>query len=164
MGHSYEGLVAYEIAQQLWEQNQEVSFLGLIDSPTPIIENKTDENDKLISKRIQKWKLLLGLSWKDKISFIKERIEYRLSESFQPLMPILDKFMNAYKVKAYRGKITVFSAIFEFYALEDVNFGWDKWTNEGVEIYEIPGTHRSILLKPENAKILARQISHCLDK
>lgn len=160
MGHSYEGLVTYEIARQLYAQNEKVAFLGLLDTPTPEVENRA-EKARLLFKRCQRLKVVLGFSWKDKTSFFKERIEYKLSESFQPLMPTLDKFMDEYKVKPFPGKINIFVATFEFYGLEDANFGWDKWATE-VEIHQIPGTHRSMLLKPENAKLLAQQLSGCL--
>ncbi len=160
MGHSYEGLVTYEIAQQLYAENEQVAFLGLLDTPTPEVENRAEEA-RLLFKRCQRLKVVLGFSWKDKTSFFKERIEYKLSESFQPLMPTLDQFMNEYEIKPLPGKINIFVAIYEFYGLEDANFGWDKLATE-VEVYKIPGTHRSMLLKPENAQLLAQQLSACL--
>ncbi|MGB6298514.1 MAG: hypothetical protein WBF90_20350 [Rivularia sp. (in: cyanobacteria)] len=54
--------------------------------------------------------IVLGFYWKDKTSFFKERIEYKLNESFQPLMPTLEKFMNEYELKALPGKVNVFVA------------------------------------------------------
>ncbi|AFY59073.1 amino acid adenylation enzyme/thioester reductase family protein [Rivularia sp. PCC 7116] len=162
MGHSYEGLVTYEIAQQLYLQNEQIAFLGMLDTPTPEVENRAEEA-RLLFKRYQRLKAVLGFSWKDKTSFFKERVEYKLSESFKPLMPTLSKFMNEYKLKALPIKLNIFVAIFEFYGLEDANFGWDKWAKE-VETHKIPGTHRSMLLKPENAQLLANKISICLTK
>ncbi|MEO1433296.1 MAG: amino acid adenylation domain-containing protein, partial [Cyanobacteria bacterium J06633_8] len=162
MGHSYEGLVTYEIAQQLYLQNEQINLLGMLDTPTPEVENRADDTT-LLFQRFQRLKVLLGLSWQDKVSFFKERIEYKLSESFEPLMPTLTKFINEYNVEVLPIKVNIFAAIFEFYELEDANFGWDKWTKE-VEIHKIPGTHRSILLKPENAQLLANKITTCLAK
>ncbi len=162
MGHSYEGLVSYEIAQQLYAQNQQVAFLGMLDTPTPEIEKRAEEA-RLLFKRYQRLKIILGFSWKDKTSFFKERVEFKLTESFQPLIPALKEFVNEYSVKPLPGKINIFIATFEFYGLEDTNFGWDKWATE-VEVHKIPGTHRSMLLKPENAELLAKQLSGCLSK
>ncbi|MEA5593109.1 amino acid adenylation domain-containing protein [Rivularia sp. UHCC 0363] len=163
LGHSYEGLVTYEIARQLCAENEQVVFLGMIDTPTPEVENQAN-NAELWYKRYQRLKTVLGFSWKDKTSFFKERIDYKLSKSFEPLMPTLEKFMNEYEVKSYPGKITIFSAVLEFYGLEDINFGWDKWAAGGVEVHEIPGTHRSMLLKPENAELFANKLRGCLTK
>ncbi len=42
VGHSYGGLVAFEIMQQLQARNAEVSFLGILDNPAP---NQPTEND-----------------------------------------------------------------------------------------------------------------------
>ncbi|MEO0686377.1 MAG: thioesterase domain-containing protein, partial [Cyanobacteria bacterium J06649_11] len=149
IGHSYEGLVAYEIAQQLYAQNEQVCFLGMLDTPTPEVENRA-EKAKLWYKRYQRLKIVLGFSWKDKTSFFKERVEYKLTESFQPLIDNLQEFMDEYEVKSFPGKIHVFLAEYEFYSIEDANLGWDKWANAGVEVYKIPGTHRSMLLSPDN--------------
>ncbi|MEO0844341.1 MAG: thioesterase domain-containing protein, partial [Cyanobacteria bacterium J06643_5] len=160
IGYSYEGLVVYEIAQQLKAQNEQVTFLGMLDTPTPDIENRVEKGTSL-HKISQLIKRFFGLSCKEKISFLRERIEYRLDPSFKPLMITLEKFMNEYDVKAYPGKITLFSAVSECYGLEDTSFGWDKWVSE-VEVHRIPGTHRSILLKPENAKYFAKQLEVCL--
>ncbi|MDY6900050.1 MAG: amino acid adenylation domain-containing protein [Cyanobacteriota bacterium] len=163
MGHSYEGLVAYEIAQQLYAQNQQVAFLGMLDTPTPEVENRAEEA-KLWYKRYQRLKVVLGFSWKDKTSFFKERIEYKMTESFQPLIDNLKEFMGEYEVKPFPGKIHIFLAEYEFFSLEDANVGWDKWAAAGVEVYKIPGTHRSMLLSRDNAKMLARQLTSCLTK
>ena len=163
MGHSYEGLVAYEIAQQLYAENEQVSFLGMLDTPTPEIENRAEEA-KLWYKRYQRLKTILGFSWKDKTSFFKERIEYKMTQSFQPLIQNLREFMNAYELKPFPGKIHIFLAEYEFFSLEDASVGWDKWAVNGVEVFKIPGTHRSMMLNPENAKMLASQLSVCLAK
>lgn len=53
LGHSYEGLVAYEVAQQLYAENQKVDFLGLIDTPTPEIETRV-ENCPLLQRIYQR--------------------------------------------------------------------------------------------------------------
>ncbi|MEL7242617.1 MAG: thioesterase domain-containing protein, partial [Cyanobacteria bacterium J06573_2] len=163
MGHSYEGLVAYEIAQQIYAQNGTVSFLGMLDTPTPEIENRAEEA-KLWYKRYQRLKVVLGFSWKDKTSFFKERIEYKMTQSFKPLIQNLREFMNDYEVKPFPGKIHIFLAEYEFFSLEDANVGWDKWAAYGVEVHKIPGTHRSMLLSPDNAKMLAAKLTNCLTK
>ncbi len=160
IGHSYEGLVAYEIALQLYAENEKVGFLGMLDTPIPEVEDLADKTSW--QKRYQRLKTVFKLPLRDIINFVKERIEYRISKKLYPLLSQLDKFTDAYELKPLPGKITIFSAVFEFYALEDPNFGWDKWAADGVEIYDIPGTHRSMLLKPDNAKLIAKQLADCL--
>ncbi|MEL7246312.1 MAG: phosphopantetheine-binding protein, partial [Cyanobacteria bacterium J06573_2] len=163
MGHSYEGLVTYEIACQLYKLNEEVAFLGMLDSAIPEVENRA-RNKTSFYKRYRRLKTVFKLSWKDIINFFKERIDYKLSKKFYPLLSTLDTLINEHELKYYPGKITVFSALYEFYRIEDVNLGWDKWVSGGIEIHEIPGTHRSMLLRPDNAKLLAQKINACLSK
>jgi len=163
MGHSYEGLVSYEIARQLQELNEQVAFLGMLDSAIPEVENRA-RNKTSLYKRYRRLKTVFQLPWKDIINFFKERIDYRLSKKFYPLLSTLDTLINEHEVKHYAGKITVFSALYEFYRIEDINLGWDKWVSGGIEIHEIPGTHRSMLLRPDNAKLLAQKVNACLSK
>jgi amino acid adenylation domain-containing protein len=158
LGHSFEGLVAYEIAQQFYTENQTVAFLGLIDIPTPELEIKFEESS-FLRRLYLRFKLLFKLSWKDRISFFQERIQYRMSESFKPLMPTLLEFVSEYKPKNYPGEITVFTATHELYAVDDLKLGWSEFANDGVKVYEIPSTHRSILLEPKKAKIFAKQLT-----
>ncbi|MBV6623801.1 MAG: amino acid adenylation domain-containing protein [Rivularia sp. (in: Bacteria)] len=163
MGHSYEGLVTYEIGRQLQAQNEQVAFLGMVDTPIPEVENRAKRETSL-NKRYRRLKIVFTLSPKHIFNFFKERIDYRLSKKFYPLLSTLEKLTDEHKVESYPGKITIYSAIYEFYKLEDPYLGWDKWVTGGIEIHEIPGTHRSMLLRPDNAKLLAQKLSSCLEK
>jgi amino acid adenylation domain-containing protein len=162
LGHSYEGLVAYEVAQQLVQANQDVIFLGLIDTPTPQVEMRM-EKDFSLQTTYQRLKMLFGLSLEDKVSFIQERIQYRIDEAFKPIMPLLEEFSNAYVPQAYSGKLTLFAAEFEFYGLKNAYFGWDNLVDGGIDISHIPASHRSILLNPQKAKLIAQQLQYQLD-
>jgi non-ribosomal peptide synthase protein (TIGR01720 family) len=44
-GLSYGGFVAFEMAQQLYNQNQEVALLGIIDTIAPSLDHKQNERD-----------------------------------------------------------------------------------------------------------------------
>ncbi len=162
LGHSYEGLVTYEIGRQLYAQNEQIAFLGMVDTPIPEVENRA-RHETSWYKRYRRLKIVFGLTPKHIINFFKERIDYKLSDKFFPLLSTLEKLTNEHEVKSYPGKITIYAAIYEFYKLEDTNLGWDEWVDE-IEIHEIPGTHRSMLLRPDNAKLLAQKLSDCLAK
>ena len=135
----------------------------MVDSPIPEVENRAKHETSLF-KRYQRLKIVFGLTPKHIINFFKERIDYKLSKKFYPLLSTLEKLTNEHEVQPYPGKIIIYTAIYEFYKLEDVNLGWDKWVTGGIEIHDIPGTHRSILLRKDNAKLLAQKLSDCLDK
>jgi amino acid adenylation domain-containing protein len=161
LGHSYEGLVAYEIARQLCSSDREVNFLGLIDTPTPEVEISLEKGSRLykINRRI---KMISNLSLKNKLEFIKDRLKHRINEAFEPILPLVDRFTGEYLPQPYKGKLTIFAAIFELYALEDSKFGWGELVKGGIEICHIPGTHRSMLLKEKNAELMAEKIQHYL--
>lgn len=163
LGHSYEGLVAYEVAQQLYAENKKVDFLGLIDTPTPEIETRV-ENCPLLQRIYQRIRIWLTLSQKDKISFFKEMVQHRINEAFKPLMPLIKNFVSEYVLRTYSGKLTIFAASFEFSALEDAKLGWSELTADEVEVYYIPSFHRSILLDPKKAQMLAKSLNNCLNK
>ena len=160
LGHSYEGLVTYEIGRQLQAQNEQIAFLGMVDTPIPEVENRARHETSLY-KRYRRLKIVFGLSQKHIFNFFKERIDYKLSDKFFPLLSTLEKLTNEHEVKSYPGKITIYAAVYEFYKLEDANLGWDKWV-DAIEIHEIPGTHRSMLLRKDNAKLLAEKLRACL--
>jgi amino acid adenylation domain-containing protein len=162
LGHSFEGLVAYEIAQQLYAENQQVDWLGLIDTPTPEVEIEI-ENRPSRDRIWQRLKIFSRLSLAEKISFVQERIQYRLNESFKPLMPVLKNFTSEYMPQKYLGELTVFTASFEFYVHQDEKLGWNKFVLKEVKAYSIPASHRSILLEPNKAQILAQHLSNCLN-
>jgi thioesterase domain-containing protein len=44
-----------------------------------------------------------------------------------------------------------------------VHYGWEELTDGGVEVFEIPGTHRGIMQEP-SVGILATKISVCIEK
>jgi amino acid adenylation domain-containing protein len=157
LGHSYEGLVAYEIAQKLSSTNQKVDFLGLIDTPTPEVEKSLEKRSRLdrINRRLKK---IYSLSLNEKIEFIKDRLQYRINEAFTPIIPLIDRFTGEYLPQFYRGKLTIFAANFELYALENSKFGWDNFVTGEIEICRVPGTHRSMLLNKKNAELIAKKI------
>jgi amino acid adenylation domain-containing protein len=161
LGHSFEGLVAYEIAQQLHAGNEQVDWLGLIDTPTPNVEIAIEKRSSL-NKIWQRLKIISKLSSVDKISFLKERIQHRLKDSFQPLISVLKEFTSEYIPQKYLGELTLFTATFEFYVHEDKKLGWNKLASKGVKTYNIPASHRSILLEPSKAQVLAQHLNDCL--
>jgi len=162
LGHSFEGLVAYEIAQQLHREHQQVAFLGLIDTPTPQLEIQIDTGSAL-NRIYLRLKIVFGLSWSDRLSWLRERAQHKMREIASPLMPTLHGFIREYVPQPYLGNLTLFSATHEFYAVSDRYLGWSQLAKTGIEVYEIPGSHRSILLERSKARILSQQLQKCLN-
>ena len=69
-----------------------------------------------------------------------------------------------YVARPYPGRIAMFRAI-NGIASDDPRYGealgWQNLAAGGVEVHEVPGTHRALLQEP-NVRILAREIDACL--
>jgi hypothetical protein len=71
-----------------------------------------------------------------------------------------------YQARPYPGCVTLFRAasaegnVDERYGYE---LGWKPLAGAGVEVHEIPGTHRDIMREP-NVRLLARTVTACLNR
>jgi phthiocerol/phenolphthiocerol synthesis type-I polyketide synthase E len=155
-GHSYGGIVAFEIASKLRAQGEEVEFLGLIDSWGAIVQ------DFLENKNVEK-KLDNYISLVKKCSLADKHDTEKFWSSFHKKMI---KMIIAYKPKKADIKLTLFKAQdFEnfFDSSRDDSNGWKDLTNFDIDRYSIPGNHDSMLEEP-NVQTLAEKINECLEK
>jgi FkbH-like protein len=177
-GWSFGGLVAFEMAQQLHLQGQQVAFLGLIDTCTPSLQPPAPEDNVAV---------LLEL-FGDQLDLSSEILE-QLEPDAQ-LLHVLEKAKQAdmippdwgleqarhllkifhcnvkasysYLPQVYSGKITLFPANQEkSFSTNDPTLGWSEFTNQDLEIYSISGTHHDIVKTPQ-VKLLAELISQCV--
>jgi 3-oxoacyl-(acyl-carrier-protein) synthase/thioesterase domain-containing protein/acyl carrier protein len=161
LGMSFGGIIAYEMAKQLVENNDSVALLFMVDVDEPNFSNLAllNENDLLIhliellegttplDKKVNAEKIIqsLGLgklSHKDQ-EFIFKVVKTHLSA------------LAKYQPKPYPGKIYFFQASQRFFRRKNVSLGesWKELVNGKIEIQEIPGNHLSILLKPQVEKL-----------
>jgi len=175
VGVFFGGLVAFEIAQQLVAQGQQVALLALLDTyapgaikqllarerisahwnnflqlgPTYILE-KTIEN---VKGKIQRFNNQLNHSLK------KICCKFYLSIG-QPLPDNLQDFTfqqenqeaaSNYVPQAYPGRVSFFRAMDEIAGVSsyrDPLLGWGELAVGGVEIHEVPSTHLGMLKHP----------------
>ena len=141
-GWSMGGIVAYEIAQQLVENNLEVEFLGLID----IMADERDLQLELLRKTHPNADVTL-----QNISQERQNIIVKLIE-------INGQAMLRYQLKPFSGKATIFKAKEQPKDTPDSHkLGWDKYVLGEVKLYEIPGNHYSIMNAP-NVQILSQKL------
>jgi amino acid adenylation domain-containing protein len=155
-GWCFGGLVAFEMAQQLLVQGEQVSLLALLDtSAFMVLEEPQEQNEATFLEKIEQAKNV-------------KRIppDFGLAQARRLL-----KFFNAhelaasnYKPQAYPGKVTLFQAQ-EGEAAEssDQSLGWKDLATAGVEIHWVPGNHLSMVKKPY-VQVLAKKLSICLEK
>ncbi|MEG5056961.1 amino acid adenylation domain-containing protein [Microcoleus sp. A2-C5] len=164
-GESLGGLVAFEMAHQLRLQGEEVALLCLLDSAIPG-KNQLSLSQKLafhIKKLRQK-----GLSYLlQKIVESKTKstpdinINNVNSNPVDPRLQFREYAFNSYKPQPYPGRAILFRAMEEshFSTLEN----WNELLVGGLDIYDIPGDHLSILQEP-NVPLLAEKMRVHIDQ
>jgi amino acid adenylation domain-containing protein len=181
-GHSFGGFIAYEMAQQLYQQGETVGVLALLDCLGPNSFDKYPFTQWLSIHAHN----LAQLSTSEKLAYFPERIEYILQSKIpwswqekyfklfslmlSPEQKLISRIENIhfqakqkYTPTVYPGKLTLFRAqIRQANSYFDPYGGWGGLALEGIDVYEVPGDHRSLLSKPENSKILAEKLKYIL--
>ncbi|WP_319420021.1 amino acid adenylation domain-containing protein [Pleurocapsa sp. FMAR1] len=180
-GHSFGGFVAYEIACQLEQQGESIALLALFDCLGPKI---TDKN--ALQKTYIHFSNFTQLSTFQALDYVKSKIKYRLKAKVlrstqQRYFKFVELFLSpqqklAFKInnlnyqilrkytpQTYGGKLTLFRAkIRDAKAYFDADGGWKGMALGGVDTYEIPGDHASILSQADLAQIIAERIDNII--
>ncbi|MBP0043681.1 MAG: amino acid adenylation domain-containing protein [Roseofilum sp. SBFL] len=147
-GWSMGGIVAFEMARQLQENNIEVGFLGLID----IMADDRDRQLELLSQAHPNADLNL-----QDISLEQQKVIANLSKTNTNAMLI-------YQLQQYAGNVTLFKAQEQPERMPDfVDFGWSQYIFGELEVQEIPGNHFSIVRSP-HVKVLSQKIGDRLSE
>jgi thioesterase domain-containing protein/acyl carrier protein len=159
-GFSSGGIVAFEMAQQLYAAGEEVSCLALIDCYAPGVRLKRNF-----------WKgLYETLTFQD-LRWHQERIYHRFLHTLglrrlRKMKTIGETHRWAhwsYKPIPYRGRIDLFlAAESEKYATDPL-LGWSKVAKGNLVVHSLPGTH-GFLVKSPCVDILADKLQHILDR
>ncbi|MEW6732068.1 MAG: amino acid adenylation domain-containing protein [Acidobacteriota bacterium] len=175
-GWSSGGIIAFEMAQQLYRQGQSVALLALIDTVLPVGDETID--DAAILKELFVDRLDLSLEYLRRLSS-DERIEY-VSEQLKlnKLVPItfglpwlrsyfavyssIYRATLKYQAQFYPGKLTLLRASEEnAYFSSQLDLGWYK-LSASVEIKMVAGNHGNMVNEPEVVS-LAEQLKNCID-
>ncbi len=173
-------IIAFEMAQQLVAMGESVAFLGLVDQgPVPPGNAPVDDAAYLVDSFGKHLPLsietLRQMAPGDQIKHVYElaiqtqwiRPDVSLQQ-FGHFVRILRTYHDAWRVyhaRPYPGKITVFRATNSRPDSADApDLGWAELANGGVEVHDVPGDHISVMVDDAQVKILAQQISNCLEK
>ncbi|MEQ8752229.1 MAG: amino acid adenylation domain-containing protein [Coleofasciculus sp. G1-WW12-02] len=185
-GWSFGGVVAYEVAQQLQKQGQEVSRLAILDSWVPIIldQGKKIDDHYLVGVCSRVFGGMFGqdnLVSPDELKglTVPEQIDYILAKAQQVgVFPtegnqeqnrrILDvlvgtlKATYAYKRQPYPGKVTVFRAQEKHLHAPDPQLVWVELfailDAKEIDVIPVPGHHYSFILEP-HVRVLAERLA-----
>jgi thioesterase domain-containing protein len=180
-GLSFGGLVAFEIAQQLTTQGEQVALLTLFDTSAPGEYQELSIQQRLslhlqgyrqhghsyilekINKRIY--------NERQKIASLLHQAPPKLGEDsnsngfFDPKTSIFSRASKTYQAQAYPGKIMLFQALDDacFRAPATTSSKWQELAAGGLELHAVPGNHLGILKEP-NVAILAQKLTLAIDR
>jgi len=167
LGASLGGLIAFEIAQQLSNSGQEVELLAIVDTVRPDYESiKTDDSTKfllniieLFSKKPVSLSQFKQLDELDQLKLLIESmnlndLDFERQKQVFNQIKLYCKAIISYCSKPYNGKIVFFNAKEQFTGYDGLvlDSTWEGFS-QAMTVYEIPGNHLSMLMKP-NVNIL----------
>jgi amino acid adenylation domain-containing protein len=185
VGHSFGGIVAFEMARQIAERGERVDFLGIVDIRSPHLAKDTMSLKKWLKFHASK---LQELRFREQLEYCLDKIFYRISigtkgetegykevmarklasfEMFAPeLLTVLDanlQAMKSYLPRVYSGRATLFWCEYQsLYIDRYPDLGWGQLATGGVETVAIPGEHLSLMAEP-HVRVLAEKLQSCLD-
>jgi thioesterase domain-containing protein len=185
-GHSFGGFVAFEMARQLSRQGDRAALVALIDtraSALPAYATLLPPGKRvryMLGSLYATFRFhagaIRGLSWKGRVSYTATRLGKRLrwSRSADHFGPLLDrvvprviqeaveanlKALARYRPRPYPGKVALFRAQDTHPVVYDKqHLGWGDLALGGVELYEVPGNHETIVLPP-NLDVLVDKLT-----
>ena len=182
-GYSFGGYVALEIRRQLAAMGKELKMLIMFDTDA----EKTEYKDwySLFPKKVKRhFPALISFlksSFFQPVATFKNQFQNRSpnilakyfskreSKTFYRLIKkIREKHLVAfrsYSMVPFDGKVHLYKAKICVHYVDDATYlGWKKYARGGVELYEIPGDHLSMLLPPnveEFAAVLQKTLDEC---
>jgi amino acid adenylation domain-containing protein len=165
-GYCFGGQIAFEMAQQLYAQGQQVGLVAIFESYRPGSAHLPGFIPRIRHHLSRFWQL----SPKEKLTYLLARFKTRLLKLSRKFDPNLGRSMHqalggtAYAPQRYPGRLTLFHATErnpELYY--DPYMGWGGLATGGIEVYAIPGAHIDAYKEP-NVRTWAGQMRHCLDQ
>jgi thioesterase domain-containing protein/acyl carrier protein len=180
-GWSMGGAVAYEMARRIVAMGERVELLALIDSAAQTTDVEPPPSDLMLFARFAGDLARLSGLEIPAGSLAGATIEEALADLVAQaevagiLPPGLDaealgglfevfrsnyRALAAYRPLAWTGRLTLFRA--RAHTDGDPTLGWARLATEGVEVYEVPGNHYS-LLRGEGVRVLADRLRRLLE-
>lgn len=154
MGSSLGGTIAFEMAQQLLQQDEKVALLAIFDSslwPRPPLKDKHQGLFKYLTKGISGIQDFITYRWRQLQFHIQHNGSYtphfywRESRLFKPYYP-----------QYFPSKVLLFHALAEAAKYQDSNWlpqQWEKIT-DNLETIHMPGDHNGMLQEPHVHEIV----------
>ena len=181
IGYSFGGLLAFEMAQQLYRQGEKVDLLGLLDTRASILREVNKSFPEYLEIHLNKLRQLESLekvkyciskintlfqkkmSYRDNIIADLSKIEMLSPE----ILNVLDCNIQAqqdYIPQVYPGKVIIFrSESQSLYRDLYPELGWKNLVSGGIEWEDISGDHYEMMREP-NVRVLAKKLNDWIDR
>ncbi|TWJ00647.1 amino acid adenylation domain-containing protein [Mucilaginibacter frigoritolerans] len=180
-GYSFGGYVAVEIEKQIVAMGKEVQMLIMFDTDA----EKTEYKDwyyllpRKVKRNIPIFMSFLKSSFQRPLAtfkkqfinhppnFLSNYLSKKESKGFYQLIKrIKGKHLSAfrnYSMEPFNNRVYLFKAKICVHYVDDLEFlGWKRYAKDGVQLYEVPGDHLSMLLPP-NVEQFASILEAVLD-
>jgi amino acid adenylation domain-containing protein len=163
-GYSFGGLVAYEMAQQLRAQEQEVGLLALFDTYPGKMESRTSQLRNLSRIPLKEAAGFMVKKGSFVLMTLRKRLELQmLPRPLRNVRQACAKAAAGYTVQPYAGLVTLFRVKEKSVgSLDDPYAIWWRVAAGGVDLREISGDHLSLLKEPQ-VRLLAEELHRALD-
>lgn len=181
-GYSFGGYVAVEIQKQMEAMGKEIQMLIMLDTDA----EKTEYKDwyyifqRKVKRNIPIFFSFLRSSFQQPLFTLRKQFKnhppnflsnyFARSETkdfYQLIKKIKEKHLTAfrnYSMSAFDNKVYLFKAQICVHYVDDHRYlGWKRFARRGVELFEVPGDHLSMLLPP-NAALLAEILEKTMDE
>lgn len=168
-GYSGGGLVAFEMAQQVRSQGEDVALVVLLDTFPPTIAHRKatlrSTFDRLREDTSGYIKHIFGRRLEVRR---RARLRARLDEilAADGVVPgelrdihLNDAFGDAaakYTRQPWRGRVVLLRATDVAFAFEGIGdaYGWDEVVEDGFELVQVPGNHDTLVLEPNASRLV----------
>lgn len=183
-GFSLGGVIAYEMAQQLRRQGQEVSLLAILDGSVPGSTKRSPFRERIfihiknffqfgpdyLSKKLVRWRKWSKSYITEKYTSFLGRTQ-PLTETDNYIFTVNLQAWNTYTFQPYPGRIILFRTddnsqdAQEAYVgfQTDPLLGWGNLITGGIDLHNIPGGHSTMLGEP-HVRVVAEKLKDNLEK
>jgi thioesterase domain-containing protein len=176
VGHSFGGLVAYEMAQQLRSLGQTVAMLGLVDTYVPaafttrtILPFSKQISNALKTPITDLWRYTMRFARRNVIAMFPASRHLILDKStaIQVQLARAEEMIRQYTPAPYPGRIQFFKSMVSVMELRAAapgppEIGWNEFALGGVDVRNVPGNHVQSVRDPL-AALTAAAIESCLE-
>lgn len=144
-GHSFAGLVAFEMAQQSAQAGHHVVLLALFDTLAPDRRWLTARLPTRVHLRRARRR-----GWRRGASYLRGIVTDRFGQTGNGTPPGLDReLMSAvYRPRPYRARMALLVTAANAAAARDPLLGWGDHAQQPIDVVAVPGDHRTMLQEP----------------